>query len=374
MHAIYITGLLPLWGTANPDLPRYTYNALLLAFIVNYSLFTDRGWWSVLFDLFYIYFLPFIYAGRTLWFVTALFARNFKSKIIWENPQLINQPAKVIPQAHDTQASKAIVNAKESARITIYDRLARMILKYSLLWCLLILTVNSKLFLWFAVAVTALGASRAILNLWGLFSGGSSWVDKVETSLGNKITELTAQIDRWDGVSDPEVIRQAINGLKLYRSVFNFIAENTAILTSWAFTASIAISIPFYCYISILFACTYFGIAKVSGANLPLQEAFVDSLFMPFAWSALPPNLLIRFVAGLQATCVSIIGYNIMFRHIGNRLERITKAATKLRSPFQSDPLPAKISKAEVALTKRDAQGANPFGNGKYLGKKRKKR
>ncbi len=118
------------------------------------------------------------------------------------------------------------------------------------------------------------------------------------------------------------------------------------------------ISIPFYCYISLLFSCMYFGIAKISGLNFPIQQALVDSLFMPFAWSSLPPNLLIKLIAGMQATCVSIIGYNILFRHIGNRLVTITKAAMKLRDPLGADPLITILSQAESALSRSYATSA----------------
>jgi hypothetical protein len=351
MHAVFITGLVSLPNIANPDLLRYVYNSLLVVFIINYSLFSDRGWWSVLFDLGYIYFLPFTYAGRLFWWVTRSSAKSFKSKIIWQNPQLITRPVSIVAPVKTPTASKIDKDDKESAKINVYHRIARLFFKFAILWSVLILTVNSKIFLSLAVFVTALGASRAIFNLWGLFSGTSTWVDKTETVLANKIAELTTQIDRWDGRSNPDVITQAVNSLKLYRSVLNFIADNTNILASWAFTASILISIPFYCYISLLFSCMYFGIAKISGLNFPLQEAFVDSLFMPFAWSALPSNLLIRFVAGLQATSVMIIGYNILFRHIGNRLDRITKVAAKLRDPFRGDTFITKLSQVEGVLS-----------------------
>jgi len=159
-------------------------------------------------------------------------------------------------------------------------------------------------------------------------------------------------LDQWNGRSNLEEIRQAINGLKLYRSVFNFITDNTTTLASWAFTFSVLISIPFYCYISLLFSCIYFGIGKMADLNFPLSKAFVDSLFMPFAWSDLPANLTIRFVAGLQATCVSIIGYNILFRHIGNRLDKITKVAMKLHDPLKSELFRTKLNEVEVTLSK----------------------
>ena len=108
---------------------------------------------------------------------------------------------------------------------------------------------------------------------------------------------------------------------------------------------------PYYCYISFLFSCIYVGVAKLTSLNFTLSEAFVDSLFMPFAWSALPSNLTIKFVAGLQATCVSIIGYNILFRHLGNRLDRITKTANKLCEPISREAFKARMNAVERLLS-----------------------
>ena len=59
LRALYITKFLPI-PFSNSDIPRYLFNASLIIFIINCSLFTDKGWWSVLLDLLFIYFWPFI--------------------------------------------------------------------------------------------------------------------------------------------------------------------------------------------------------------------------------------------------------------------------------------------------------------------------
>ena len=349
MHAFYVFGIVPLPHPPIPDLLRYAYNGLLILFIINYSLFTDSGWWSVVFDLFYLYFLPFIYIGRLCSWIGRLSFRSFKHKVIWKNPQLILDSTLISAQPPATQkANKAI---KETLKICFYHRLSRIFLKFALLWSLLILSVNSKPFLVFAVAVSLLGAARAILNLWGVFSGESTWVDKFETALAMLIEKYTKQIAEWDGRSSLGEVRAAINSLKFYGAVFNFVSDNSSLLTSWAFAISIMVSVPFYCYISFLFSCVYVGIAKLAILKFSLPEAFVDSLFMPFAWSALPADLSIKFIAGLQATCVLIIGYNVLFRHLGNRLDRITKVAAKLREPIHEESFKLKMSTAEGLLS-----------------------
>jgi hypothetical protein len=53
-HAIYLSGFLPDLHIFAGNWPRYVLNSLLVIFIVNYSLFTENGWWSVIFDAIYI--------------------------------------------------------------------------------------------------------------------------------------------------------------------------------------------------------------------------------------------------------------------------------------------------------------------------------
>jgi len=350
-HAICFSGLLPVPRYVSPELPRYIFNSVLAVFIVNYSLFTDNGWWSVIFDLTYLYFLPFIYVGKLLWFLMMRFHKSVKSKIIWQSPRLITVPVTHPISSTKAQTPPPKATLEEETGTRFHQRIPRLVLKFSLLWSLLILTVNFKPFLVLAVAITLVGAARAIWGLWGLFSGGSSWVDKLENRTSGKINELIQQITQWDESSTPEEIIKAVNALKFWDSLLNFITGNTVILTKWAFAVSLLVSVPFYCYISFLFSCVYFGIGKITNIDFSLSNALVDSLFMPFAWSALPPSISLRFIAGLQATCVTVIGYNILFRHLGNRLEEITRAATKLNDPFQDKLLRTKISRAEVILS-----------------------
>jgi hypothetical protein len=258
---------------------------------VNYSLFTDNGWWSVIFDLMYLYFLPFIYVGRLFWFAIKGFHRSVKTKIIWQSPQLITARPAALALAANTQAPKKEAAPGDATKPNFYQRASRLVLKFVLLWSLLILTVNFKPFLVLAVIITLIGAGKSIWSLWGLFSGGPNWVDKVEDRVSTTIGGLIRQITQWDETSTPDEITKAVNALKFYGSVFNFITSNTVILTRWAFALSLLVSVPFYCYISFLFSCTYFGIGKIVNLDFPFSNALVDSLFMPFAWSALPPNV-----------------------------------------------------------------------------------
>jgi hypothetical protein len=351
MHAFCMFGLIRLPFPATPDFLRYTFNGLLILFIVNYSLFTDNGWWSVFFDLGYIYSLPLVYVGRLCGCIWKLSFRSFKAKLVWQNPRLIPNSPAIVPQTGKTTTQSAPVDTVESPTVRFYHRFPRLFCKFTALWALFVLTVNAKPFLLLVIAVSLLGALKAIVKLWAIFSAPSNWIDKLEGGLAKQIEDGIKAILCWDGMSDSTDIRNTFNTLKLLGAVFNFVSDNSSMLISWAFTISVVVSVPFYCYISFLFSCVYFGIAKVASLRLALPEAFVDSLFMPFAWSALPSYLPIRFIGGLQATCVSIVGYNILFRHLGNQLERIAKAADSLHRPFVNESFKQKMSRVEDMLS-----------------------
>ncbi len=229
----------------------------------------------------------------------------------------------------------------------------RLLSKFALLWSILIFTVNYKPFIIFAIIVTLVGAMKALRNLWDLFSDKSLWIQKVEERFPTATHAFIDQITQWDGTSKADEVKKAINGLKLYESLFNFLADNNTLLSKWAFTISLVVSVPFYCYFGYLFSCAYFGVGKVQGLNFPWTSAILDSLYMPFAWTDLPKSLIIRFIGGLQAIFISAIGYAIFFRHLGDGLESVTSAATQLRGPFQDELLRDRLIRVEQMLSEK---------------------
>jgi hypothetical protein len=370
-HAVYLSGLFPKINIPPGDWPRYALNSLLILFIVNYSLFSDNGWWSVLFDAIYIYFLPFIYAGRVFWAFGKLLHKHAKATIIWEAPRLISGKDATAQAANETAPG---AQSGESNDRSISSRVPRLFLKFAFLWSLLILSVNWKPFLVAAIICCLIGVAKAILALWLVFSGGSNWVDNLEQRFAQKINELVQQLITSDLELNPEQTRNAANSIKLYRSLLNFITANSATLNRWAFTISLVITVPFYCYVSFLFSCVYFGISKIADLNFSFGNAVVDSLFMPFAWSALPQNLSIRFIGGIQATFVAIAGYNILFRHLGSRLDKITNAASRLLDPIEQDELKMRIRHLEEHLPKTPPPVRGLIDRDKSTKKSRKKR
>lgn len=214
----------------------------------------------------------------------------------------------------------------------------------------MILVTPFKPLLILSTIIVLLGAFKAILSLWVLFSGGTNWVDKLESNLARTIKTQLQSISSWTDQTVGVNIRNAINGIRFIGAIFSFMVDNSALLRSWAFWLSIFLTVPFYGYISLLFACAYVGVAKIENIALQFPDALIDSLYMPFAWSALPASRVIRVIGGLQAVFMSIVGYNIWFRHLGNHLEKMTATAARFRGQLQDENLGARISQIEVLL------------------------
>jgi hypothetical protein len=173
----------------------------------------------------------------------------------------------------------------------------------------------------------------------------------VKDAFAKLIEGFISVITQWDESSGIDDVKKAANSLKLYASVLNFIADNRVLLSRWAFAIAIGISIPFYCYISFLFSCVYYGIGKLQGITFPWPRALLDSLYIPFAWTDLPDSFPIRLIAGLHAIVIGFLGWNLFARHLGERLEHITVAASQLRGPLQDEAVKVRLSKIGEILS-----------------------
>jgi hypothetical protein len=362
--------LVPLPHLAFPALPRYLFNAFLAVFIINYSFFSRRGWWSVAFDLAYLYFFPFIWVAKALWWLTKLFFRVLKEKTVVKAPQLI---ATKVATAAVAKPPTVEVQTPPDARGkgNFREGIIRAFSKFALLWSVLIVTVNYKPFLVVAVLVTLIGAGRAFRALWDLFSGDAKWMVGLEERIAAGIRKQVDLILQWDGDSDIPELKKQVNSAKLQDSILSFIQDNRILLSKWAWAISLTISLPFYCYVSYLFACAYFGIGKIEALRFPFATAFLDSLYMPFAWSDLPKSFVIKFIAGLQAIFISAVGWTIFFRHLGARFEKVAIAAARLRGPFEDEMVRQRLIQLQARLS-QDVLPAPKASKGKTRRQHRK--
>ncbi|HSY35594.1 MAG TPA: hypothetical protein VK814_07590 [Acidobacteriaceae bacterium] len=353
-HALCAFHVLQLHSFAIPPaFSMQAYNAVLFTFIIYYSYFSNCGWMSVVWDLIYIYAWPM----RTAWkLISKTFSVTYhfiKSRSKFPAVGLVIVPtAEPEPQAAESKTLKESVtdlrqyfrDKKSKERIDKLQRALRPVYQFAFLWSLLVMTLQSPTLIVVAAVVTLTGAFRAVYTLWNLLSGTSSYLEKIHSGIATQLTQKIAQVREWEEDAGPEKITGEVNTLKIYESIFGYISDNRVFLAKCTMVLAALITIPFYIYISLLFASVYIGIAHLQHLSLSFGTAFVDSLYIPFAFSDLPHNNLLKLIAGLQAVALTVMGWNIFFRHLSGRFESIAIAAADFRSTMQEESYRKKLS------------------------------
>ena len=143
-----------------------------------------------------------------------------------------------------------------------------------------------------------------------------------------------------------------MNSLRIY-DLFNFIAGNRALLLRWTITISLALSLPIYVYISYLFARTYFGILQNCRPQPFISDPDGGFPYMPFAWAALPSQLWIQLIGGVQGVLVTVMGWTILYRHLSVRFEKIISATQRLNSLLIEESVRKRMSEIQSATHSR---------------------
>jgi hypothetical protein len=354
MHAAYVSNLVIPHTAAGPHWSQYLYNSAILGFIFFYSFCGDNEWFSVVFDALYVYFWPFVITSKVVWFGLKGGYRYLQRKIVWRAPSFIvlptPKPPVIQPVAKEAE--------KKTHSASILEMILRPFRQFVVLWAALVISADSKFFIAFASTITLIGAGSAVYRLWNVLSNTSSWIEKMKDSFARQIADNIMQVRAWKEGSDLQDVTKAANALKSLEAMFTFISANRDFLSKSTMVVAAIISIPFYCYISFLFSCTYVGLAKLQNIPFAWPSALIDSLYMPFAFTNLPSNFAIQLLGGLQALIVTLIGWNIFFRHLSDRFMRITKAASELCSPFEDALFRAKLDVIENAVNRIEASDA----------------
>jgi hypothetical protein len=152
--------------------------------------------------------------------------------------------------------------------------------------------------------------------------------------------------------------------LGLWERVARFLG-NKYLLSRWASLLVGAFYVCIYIYIALLFSFVYFGIARVSGLDVPWSETAVDSIFIPVYVTELPKTFFMRFAGGVQWTLIVIVGFGTFWNYFHKRLEAVHAGAIKIGGLLTDETVRAKYklleSKVKPAKTTTvTVQGAPP--------------
>lgn len=349
LHGLFVSYLLPASSHAlAPFALRTIYNATLVTFILYYSWISQRGWFSVIYDLVWIYIWPLWVLFQLVKLASKGIYKFFKTHTI---PSPVSRVTIATPQAPKpavlTSTAQGQPNLKEAIQqwqekhkpdvVTPIKRFFRPLLQFTFLWSILLLTLQNKFMSYIVCSIVVFGAFRAVYNLWSVLSGTSTWLDQLKSGFAQQLVEKMRQVREWEEASGTQDIAKEVNSLTLFESIFSYISRNRIFLSKCTTAIAAIVTVPFYIYISFLFSSVYIGMAHLQHISFAWSDAVLDSLYIPFAFTDLPHNFLIRFVAGLQGIAVTVMGWNIFFRNLNSKFERLAGTAEELRTRFDEE-------------------------------------
>jgi hypothetical protein len=366
-HALYIFRILPDWGKISLSTASHSYNSALLIFVLYYSYFTDSGWLSVLYDILYIYVWPFVCIVRVCLLLTKKSYHFAKEQIHFPKLGLITKP---VQNASAGIAESANTEETPSATLTTlaaaageqpfpWNTIFRPINHFAILCSLFVFTLHNFWLLLGVVAVAAYGAVKAVGTLWSLVSDMVIPLDKAKDLFAKVLSLNMTHVLSWKEKAGSEKVTDQVNALSLYETCLAFIEENRGFWSRCTLALSVLLAIPFYLYVSFLMSCVYYGISKMVGVQWNWPSAIIDSLFMPVAFGDLPHVHAIQFVAGLHCIVLGVIGWNVVFRQIGKKLEDVVAVASELRNPLRDEKLQSQISRIKLVASRTKSSNVN---------------
>jgi len=308
--------------------PALLLDVAVLSFILFYGVICNYGWLSVWFDLLYVYLWPFVLLFKALFSVAKRLWRRWGTATAATPAAAVElQPAPKAEKPSD-----------------IPHPIVRVFGQFALLWALVAVHTNIRALAVIAVCAALFGAVRATYNLWDFIADAIDWVESLEGPFSRQLADAIKAIRESNEPEHSQKIKNAANFLKMAELVCNFLADKKRVLARITRIVAFSITVPFYVYISAVFAAVYVGIARLEGLPLGLSSSLVDSLFVPMAFTDLPHSNVIRLIAGIQAVVIGALGYNVLFRHFTSKLNRLSEAASELRRPLRDHDLMSQVT------------------------------
>jgi hypothetical protein len=331
---------------------RQSPEGFLLLFITYYSLLGESGWFSVAYDLVYIYLWPLVALWLLVKFTSVRAYRAFKRASFFEGlilPKIAAAQTQIA--AAQTQIAAAqtqnVLNAKgenvpaeeNKGKLQRLLSVLRPFSQFFLLWALLLLNTSNVFLTWIALAVILFGTTTIIRTLSLFLSDAGSWIAKLKGNFAAQVANNVAIVRAYKSSQADTPSRNAANALLLYETTFRYMSENKERLARWTMIASILITIPLYLYLSLMFTSIYLGVARLNHIAWPWTDALTTSIFIPFAYTDLPHNLWIRLIGGCQVIMVTLLGYTVLFRRLQSSMLQLYQAAGELSEPLSDQTL-----------------------------------
>jgi len=328
-------------------------------FLIIFLLGLFTGLWSYgvkrfTVDLVYIYFFPFVflyYLVRTLFTGGVFVYRLFRPRTETTGAADAATAAKKGIQASD-EARKELPGAARKGILwkNVLISLTRPIRQFSLLWCLLLLLSSNRVLIWTALVVVLFHLLKLLWKVLGLAVFSIKWLMRIEEDIRNFAESLLTRVaalprdleltqDLRVLVGKAVALRLGVQLLRNRREI----SIGIVVVSLCAFTV-------LYLYLALLFSFAYYGIARVESIPYSWSLALVTSIFIPAAYTDLPPNLWMKFVGGTHWFVVVILGVGVVIAYFQKKLQEVYRVAEVLRDRFEDPEMRTAIDALQEKL------------------------
>jgi hypothetical protein len=342
-----------------------TGELVVISLIGAFSVLVAYGIGNLIVDLLYVYFFPFVllyHCGRVAYKLIRLLNRVFArlgndevSPIDLHNipgwPSPVVQPSSFA--AKPPEGSPASTK-KQSRRIR--QLVTTPFLRFSLLWCLLLLLTSRPVLLWIALAVVLLHIGRVLVAIVGVAVFSTNWLSQLEDRIRARAETWINHILAANDTAPPDGMTQTVSALASLQLALALL-RNRQRVAQWATFLGLLVFGAVYLYLALLFSFAYCGVARLAHVPLTWSESLVSSIFIPFAFTDLPKNPWLKTLAGFHASFVVVLGVSTVFGYLQKKLNWVFSIADDLNSRLQQPDVRTKII---VVAEKLKPNGGQP--------------
>jgi hypothetical protein len=329
LHALGISHLIRVHMDLSPSQRQQAIEWTAIGLIFTYSILAANGWWSLLFDLFYIYFYPVWLALRLFWHILKRTAMSplFKS-------------FRSAAQA----ASQVVAKAEEDTVLTnrqwLSQRWTKPFQQFAILWCLLTLTSPNHWVKIAGLSILSLILVRLIRAFLRFVHGSLGVLAKLEGRIKEQVESALRKVVELDPSAQDFASNARV--LKFFSALLGKFAKRES-LENFMRILILLTAVPYYIYLTSLFGFLYFGIGAFFGANWHLSDAMSTAISLPFSYTDLPHILIIRIIAWLQCLLPIFIGIEALARRMDEKTSALIVLAQNLSRSLEQQDIQAKL-------------------------------
>jgi len=355
LHALFILDVAPSLAPYAQRLRTNVAELTVLLLLVVLNLLDGYGIGNVIVDALYIYFFPFIFL---FYCVLLLFKAILKGyALLWGQDEPLNVSFEKIraklPTAQIPREQPVVVQAPQSVvpqtppesqarnKRSVLGIALRPFMHFALLWGLLLLLASHRLFVWIALFVVLFHLAKFLIGAFALAIISRNWLGQLEQRLRKYADELINKaLLAKEITQDLQQVWLALTALEIGIALL----RNRRRIGQWTMYLGILFFLGIYLYLALVFSFAYYGVARLSNLSYAWATSFVNSLFMPFAFTGLPPNNWIKLLAGIHGFSVLALGIGTILGYIGQRLDSLHVVADELSGRLQQAEVRAKLA------------------------------